>query len=547
MRSGNTLQRGICALILSAFVLLSGGNALSQGLPPQKEPLVALSGHLPPVIAQANAIAPTDAEEQVPLALTLPLRNEALLDEILTRLYDPNDPLYGHYLTSQQFRDNFAPTQADYNALAAFARAQGLSVTHSHSNRLLLNVSGPAAAVAQAFHVGLMRYRTANHTEFRAPTSEPQVPASIARVLSGVIGLDNAALWRPHGIRRNLSLLSLNPHTIGSGPFGGMSPSDIRTAYNLSGSTLTGAGQTLALFELDGFTQSDITTYENKFGLPNVPLQTVLVDNFSGQAGSGASEVTLDIELQIALASGVNKILIYEGPDTTSTGVVDTYNQIASDNLAKQISTSWGAPENQLSTSTLNSENAIFKQMAAQGQSLYAAAGDSGAYDDGFTLSVDDPASQPYVTGVGGTSLSTNGPGGSYLSETTWNAGSVRRGAGGGGISGFWPIPSYQSDLISTASLGSQTMRNVPDVSLNADPEAGYAIYFDGQWGVFGGTSCGSPLWAAFTALVNQQRTTNGAATLGFANLALYQIGDGTNYSSDFHDIADSSTNLRSE
>jgi kumamolisin len=334
------------------------------------------------------------------------------------------------------------------------------------------------------------------------------------------------------------------PH-LGSGPSGGYAPADIKTAYNLNSASLTGSGQTLGLFELDGYTASDITAYETYFSLPKVTLQNVLVDTAKGTAGSGADEVTLDIELQIALAPGASKILVYEGPNS-NTGVIDTYSRIASDNLAKSISTSWGEAEQYVTSSTLNSENATFQKMAAQGQTLYSAAGDSGAYDNGSTLSVDDPASQPYVTGVGGTSLTTNGAGGAWKSETTWNRGSVANGAGGGGISQVWSIPSYQSaaGVITTAAKASSTFRNVPDVALNADPYNGYSIYYQGQWTVYGGTSCAAPLWAAFTALVNQQRIAAGKSTLGFANPAIYAVGTGLDYATDFHDIADGSTNL---
>lgn len=264
----------------------------------------------------------------------------------------------------------------------------------------------------------------------------------------------------------------------------------------------------------------------------------MLVDGYSGAAGSGAGEVTLDIELQIALAPGVNKIYVYEGPNSNA-GVVDTYNKIATDNVAKSISTSWGLAENSNSSSTRNSENQAFQQMAAQGQSVFAAAGDSGAYDNGSTLSVDDPASQPYMTGVGGSSLTTTGAGGAWSAETTWNRGSVANGAGGGGVSTIWAKPSYQSTF-----GASSTYRNVPDVSLDADPYTGYAIYYNGAWNIYGGTSCAAPLWSAFVACVNQSRVAAAKGTLGFANTLLYQIGAGSRYSTDFHDVADNSTNL---
>jgi kumamolisin len=183
-------------------------------------------------------------------------------------------------------------------------------------------------------------------------------------------------------------------------------------------------------------------------------------------------------------------------------------------------------------------------QIAAQGQSFFAAAGDSGAFDNGSTLSVDDPGSQPYMTSVGGTTLTLNSDG-SYGKETSWavQGGSVKEG-GGGGISAVWPIPTWQQNLGTAANQGSTTMRMVPDVALDADPNSGYAIFSQGAWQEVGGTSCAAPLWAAFTALVNQQRAINGQGGLGFPNLSLYSDAESSAYTVNFHDIADGSANL---
>jgi kumamolisin len=354
-----------------------------------------------------------------------------------------------------------------------------------------------------------------------------------------VIGLDNAEVYHPHSYLRPVNWRSAEPMNIGTGPGGGMSPSDISTAYNLNSFDSKGSGQVLGLFQLDGYNASDIAEYEKYFGLPSVPLKNVLVGNVSGKAGSNAAEVTLDIELMVAMAPKASQIIVYEGPNTNS-GILSVFNRIATDNLAKQISTSWGATESLTNSSFLMSENAIFAQMAAQGQTIFAAAGDNGAYDNGSTLSVDDPAAQPFVVGVGGTRLYVNSNG-TRNRETTWNSGSAQNGAGGGGISALWGIPSYQQGV---STVASKTMRNVPDVAMNSDPNSGYAIYYGGKWSVFNGTSCAAPLWAGFTAIVNQKRAQSGGKTLGFASPALYQIGKGTNSKLSFYDIADGSTNL---
>lgn len=529
----------------SALALLGVTSAIAFSAPPDTH--VMLPGHLPTAaVASASALGRLSATAPVSLALTLPLRNEASLDDLLAGLSDPGDPRYEDYLTPAQFAASYSPTPADYAAVAAYAQSHGLTVTGTYTNRLVLDVVGPSSAVEAAFGVSLLQYRGADGHFFHAPDHEPIIPSFLAKKLKSVIGLENAEVWHPesHPAPPDANAFE-SPYQIGTGPSGGLQPTDIKTAYNLSGTTSTGSGQILGLFELAGYTASDITAYEGAFNLPAMPLQNVLVDGYSGAPGSGAAEVTLDIELQIALAPNATKVIIYEGPNTT-TGVIDTYNRIASDNAAKEISTSWGEAEQAETASTRTGEQTAFKQMAAQGQTIYAAAGDSGAYDyRRGKVAVDDPASQPYMCGVGGTSLTTVSPGGAYKSETTWNRGSASAGAGGGGISTVWSIPSYQIGVVSAASKGSATYRNVPDVSLDADPYTGYAIYYNGAWNIYGGTSCAAPLWAAFTALVNQQRVGAGKGLLGQANPAIYNLAKvPASYAADFHDIADGSTNL---
>jgi len=514
--------------------------------------LPRLSGHVPAAaIAHSHLLGRVASTQTVQLALTLSLRNQASLTDLIARQSKPGDPLYGHYLTPAEFTARFGPTESDYAAVAAAAKQRGLTVTGTHPNRLILDVSGPASSVEAAFSLHLQRYLNASGREFYAPDAGPALPAGLSGRVSGVVGLDNALRLHSH----------LHPALTaraGSGPMGGLTPTDIETAYSLPTTAgITGAGQTIALYELDGYTPSDVTAYESAYGLPAVPLQNILVDGATGTAGSGADEVTLDIELAQALAPGVSKILVYETPNTNATSqYLDGYNRIATDNLAKQISTSWGGAEDQSDSALLTGENPIFQEMAAQGQSVLAVTGDYGAYDDGSTLSVDDPASQPYVTGVGGTTLTTNGSGGTYAVESAWGlpynvndpnstGGGEFGEGGGGGFSTVWPAPSYQSALPSYQSAlpSAPAMRSVPDVALDSDPETGYSIYYGGSFTVYGGTSAAAPLWAGFTALVNQQRAAAGKAPIGFLNPPIYQIGASAAYTTNFHDVA-SGTNL---
>lgn len=500
---------------------------------------VRLSGHVPvKAISDAMFLYDLDHSTNLQMTFVLPLRNKEALEELVQRIYDPTDEEhYGKYLTLEKFTERFAPTEEDYQKVIAYAENLGLIIVETHSNRTLLKVSGSSKSVEQGFNLRMHGYQKHNGRTFYAPNNDPEVPASIASIIHGIIGLDNHALRRTYNRRREAkeelitsSYVSSNAYP--SGPGGGFAPKDLVTAYNLNTISANGSNQIIALFELGGYQESDINKYTSYFGLPAPKLKKILVD---GGAGGGIDpEVTLDIELAIALAPA-STIYVYEGPNSDQ-GVLHIYNQIATDNLAKQVSTSWGMNENFLSPTFLQAENAIFLQMAAHGQTVYAAAGDSGAYDaypSNSILVVDDPASQPYVVGVGGTRLTVNTGNGAYASESVWNEG-LGNGAGGGGISGFWPIPSWQKNV---STVTSKTQRNVPDVSLNADTNTGYSIYHGGKWVIYGGTSCAAPLWAAFTALVNQVRTAHQMPVLGFANPIFYSIGIGSSYIDNFHDV----------
>jgi hypothetical protein len=520
----------------SALALLPAIFISSLPMPTQADPLqMRLAGHTPrAVLAQAHLLGRVTPQETIDLALALPVHDQAGLTDLLHHLYTPGDPQAGHFLTPQEFTARFGPTPEEYAAVAAFAQQQGLTVTNTHPNRLLLDVSGPASVVESAFSVHLGRYQSPTGRIFRAPDSDPAIPISLAGHLVGVIGLDTAAVRRPH-LRR------IPAFGGGSSGNSGLTPANIKTAYGLQSFTANGAGQSIALFELDGYNSNDIRTYERAYGLPTTTLKNVLVDNAPGVTGNNSDEVTLDIEMAQALAPNISQIIVYETPNSPNSDApaLDCYAKIANDNLAKQVNTSWGSPETTVVQATLNSENAIFQQMASQGQSIVSASGDNGAYDDpNFpnTPNVDDPASQPYVTGIGGTKLTTSGAGG-YQSEEVWGnpsdtTFSPNGSGGGGGFSTVWPVPPYQTKIGSGFSG-----RSVPDVSFNSDPNTGYAIYYNGYWQTFGGTSCAAPLWAGLTALVNQQRTAQGFSPIGLLNTAIYQIAEGTRYSADFHDI----------
>ncbi len=469
------------------------------------------------VVTNATPVRHTSSWKRLNLSIGLPLRDREGLTNLLRQLYDPASTNYHRFLTPAQFAERFGPTEKDYQAVVSFAQARGLAVTAKHSNRTLVSVRGTVAAVERMFHVTINEYQHPKESRtFYAPNVEPSLDLNVPVLAVG--GLDDYII--PHPCLKLISSQATKPNLTGSGPSGAYLGYDYRSAY-VPGVPLTGSGQTVGLLEFDsGYYQSDITAYENLAGLPNVPVSTVLLDGYNGAAGSGNDEVSLDIEMAIAMAPGLKGVIVYEGSSTD-----DILNRMVTDNLAKQIGASW-------TYSIDASSEQAFLQMAAQGQSFFNASGDSDAYP----AAIDTPADDPNITIVGGTTLTTTGPGGAWAAETVWNWGS---GTGSsGGISTRYAIPSWQQGINMSASQGSTTMRNLPDVALTADNV--YVIYGGGRGGAFGGTSCATPLWAAFTALVNQLALTNGEPTVGFINPVVYGMGKGSNalsYPSLFHDV----------
>jgi subtilase family serine protease len=452
------------------------------------------------------------------LSIGLPLRNEQALNYLFEQLYDPTSPFYHQFLTSQEFADRFGPNESDYLALTSLLETNGLMVVGRHPNRLLLDVTGTVADIERVFATRLHLYHHPRENRlFYAPEVEPSIEQGVS--LLDISGLDNYVLPHPSALR-SMVPSSLTTPNIGSAPGGGFRGNDFRAAY-LPGVALSGAGQVLGLLEFDGYYNNDILTYETAARLSNVSLQNVLLNGFAGTPGANNAEVALDIEVAISLAPGLSSIVVYEGISANT-----VLNKMATENRAKQLSSSW--------TFGINSttEN-IFRQYALQGQSMFQASGDSGAYVGG----VDTPADDPNVTVVGGTELTTTGPAGTWVSESTWNWANTGAGANGsgGGISTSYPIPNYQKGIDMSSNQGSTTMRNIPDVAMAGDNV--WVVWNNGSKGTFAGTSVAAPLWAAFMALVNQQAVANGKATMGFLNPALYSIGTGTNYTSCFHDI----------
>ena len=481
-----------------------------------------LQGHVPSAVSNLTPVERLLASQRLALAIELPLRNREALAALLEEIYDPASTNYHRYLTPDQFAERFGPTEQDYQSVIAFATANGLTLTGTHPNRMLLDVTGAVADIEKALHVNLRVYQHPKEARtFYSPDAEPSLDLAVP--VLGISGLNNCSLPRPRLRATPLSQAASAGPNLGSAADGSYRGNDFRAAY-VPGSALTGSGQAVGLLEFDGYNVNDITYYETLAQLPRVTLYNVLINGFDGMpTGCGGEiEASLDIEMAISMAPGLDAVVVYEtGPFGNWH---DILNRMATDNWAKQLSCSWylpgGGPD--------PVADQIFQQMAAQGQSFFNASGDSGAYAG----HIDFPGGSPFIIEVGGTTLTTTGPGGSYLSETVWNDNSGK--ASGGGICTNYPIPSWQARVDMTANLGSATMRNAPDVALTADN-----IYVRANRKDYRavGTSCAAPLWAGFAALINQQAAASGRAAVGFINPAIYTLGLEASYTLGLHDI----------
>ena len=497
------------------------------------QPRVQVASGAP--IPATYSIVPVTINTTFDVALTQP--NKQALNDFITSLSDPASPNYRHYLTTQQFAQRFGATDTTVQAVSTYMKSFGLSITSLSAGRVLLHVSGSTNNIAHAFEANVVTVRSSSGDLGAQFTNHATLPQNIAQQIQGIYGLSTVVPKSRHLLHTSATSA---PSTCSSAQAGASSSSTTpnslggytlqqqATLYGFSGAYANGnvgTGQTIGVYELGTYNPADLNVFFNCYGLSPSITNT----NISGGATGGYSdEATLDIEEAAALAPGA-KIQVYTGPNSSSgSGPLDVYQAIADDNTATVVTTSWGDcevdPANNPST-----EQVIFQQMAAQGQTVLSASGDNGSSDcHGITTNapaVDDPSSQPYVTSVGGLSVNNISP----LSQTVWNS---NGGGGGGGVSQVWSRPTWQK---TTGATASQSMRMVPDLSVMADPNTGFIQYFTGSnsgvvvchrncssgWSSIGGTSIGSPLMSALVAVAAQ---ACGVSRLGFINPTLYQM-----------------------
>jgi Pro-kumamolisin, activation domain/IPT/TIG domain len=631
-RAGARRRRlAVRALIVSALVAVVAVLAVSAEAGTPKPPLASVQRAPKAPVGATTLGAPASSASQTGYVVLKP-RNEQALQSFIASVDKVHSSLYHQYLKAGQFESRFGPSSATVDTVRSQLDADGLKVTSVSGDGLLVGFSGTTANVESAFSTKLERYTSTAGITGEQTTKAISLPSNVASDVTAVIGLNTlvhpeADLVHPpksayagHAAAKTASFTHYtgapspcSDATVDAATYGGLTDDQIANAYgatSLYGAGDTGAGVDIGVYELEPYSSSDLQTFDDcYFGSSQgntmaSSVTDVAVDG--GQpSGPGSGESILDIEDVSAMAPGAH-IDVYEAPNTNA-GSLDEYARMVDDDTDQIITSSWGFCEQDLQLAdpgAQQAENYIFEQAAAQGQTVLSAAGDTGddtcnevrdvpPPGDQNPLSVDDPASQPYVLGVGGTTLQDADP--SNYDETVWNDG-AEWGGGGGGISESWAAPSWQQSLnyftaggystdlanaydYETSGAGSVSDQNltpnfctdsagadlptgtvcrgVPDVSAQADEFTGaVTIYMDseGGWSTIGGTSSATPIWAGMLALVDgstacsastaQFATSPTDATpeakpdIGFASPLLYAVAaNNTEYAESFHDV----------
>jgi subtilase family serine protease len=521
------------------------------------------------------------------LSVALEPRNEAALQAFIAAASISGTAQYHHYLAPGRFAAVFGPRSSTIAAVEAELRSLGINGAHTSPDRLFVEANTTAARVRAAFRVRMQRYRLPNGWAGFSNSQAPLVSGVLAsNAVTGILGLENLMRPQPLLVGHARLVHDRDPSTAttahnsraaaprkteASGPKACAAATSAATendsytdtqlaqAYKLSSLYADGAegkGQTVAIYELEPYSTSDLTAFQKCYA---TSVKVRNVSEFGGPGtGAGSGEAIMDIENVVALAPA-SQILVYQAPgDVSDSQYVTLFDDMVAPDTAKQLTTSWGLCELDSGSTVINSEYPVFQEAATYGETFYAAAGDDGSEDcleDGTSnakkLSVDDPGSDPYVVSVGGLRVESLTP-----TETVWNdhteaAGGDGDGAGGGGISAEWLMPTWQLGTGVINKFSSHTIcgasskyycREVPDVSADADPDVGgWVIYYQGSWqGGNGGTSAAAPLWAALTAVINSQCKTG---SVGFDAPRLYEVarhaGNFTDVTSGNNDYTD--------
>jgi len=425
-------------------------------------------------------------------------------------------------MSREELAESTGASDEDIAAVRSFAGKYGLEVTAVDKGRRAVSLRGTVQAVAEAFGAqGLQLFEHPTEGRYRGRSGPLTVPSELGDVITGVFGIDDRPQARAH-LRRSSGAAAAQSYT----------PLQVAAAYNFPSGT-NGSGQTAAILELGGgFSQTDLDSYFKSLGLTSPSVSAVSVDGGTNSPGTDPNddgEVMLDIEVLGSVARG-GKIVVYFAPNTDQ-GFIDALSTAVHDatNKPSVVSISWGGPEDSWTQQARTQMEQILTEGAAAGVTVTVASGDSGS-TDGVTdgkQHVDFPASAPHALGCGGTTLRIEN--GKIANETVWNE-LPNHGAGGGGISIEFAVPSYQSGIKMPTNVDTgKPGRGVPDVAGDADPETGYSVLVDGNQQTIGGTSAVAPLWAGLIVLLNASL----GKPVGFLQPQIYAASA----ASGFHDI----------
>lgn len=467
---------------------------------------------------------PVDGNERFEVSLIIRRPDEAGFQRHLATLAGALDTASSSGrplpMTREEYAQRFSAAPADLDQVRHFAQAHHLTVAHEDGCSRTVILSGTAQQFNDAFDVVLQHYEHGTG-HYRGRTGPVHLPAELTGVVTAVLGLDNRPQARAHFRFRP----PIHP-VKGESASRAYTPLDLAGLYDFPAGD--GTGQCVGIIELGGgYDNADLQTYFTKLGLQAPTVRAISVGGVKNSpskgGGSADGEVMLDIEIVGAIVPKA-RLAVYFAANSDQ-GFINAVNTAIHDsaNRPSVVSISWGGAESSWTAQSMDALNDALQSAAALGVTVCVASGDSGSGDgvaDGADH-VDFPASSPAALACGGTHLVAAGA--AIGEETVWNDGE-QGGAGGGGISAYFALPSWQDNLQAAHTGGQETTlakRGVPDVAGNASPQTGYEILVHGEWMVVGGTSAVAPLWAGLIARVN---TANGK-TLGYINPHLYAAG----------------------
>jgi subtilase family serine protease len=445
---------------------------------------VVIPDNIAPALQDAVFVSHSDPNSVVTVVVGLKLHNEAEFGDLLDRLYDSNSPDYHRWISPEDFFSKFSPSQSDVDAVRQHLESHGLTIKRISDNRVLVQATGRVSQIEEAFAININVYKLGAEIHF-SNDRNPSVPSSLRDIVESVTGLSSLETMH-HGSNFEEQPATSVVYT----------PLETATIYDFPsrlntfhGKTIyDGTGETIAIATAYTYLTSDVDYFWTYFSAIN---RTGTLTNIcvNGCTSTLDYEPTLDVEEAGAQAPGAN-LIVYEVPSNANSDFELLYSQIASDNSAQVVSTSWYACEINDGTSFMKTVDASFAQMATEGMTVFAISGDYGAYAcDTTYLNAAFPGTDPNVTAVGGTTLNATSQF-KYKSESAWTC-------SGGGASTYFAKPTWQAG----PGVPNNKKRDVPDVAFDADGNTGQYTYYDGVWYSGYGTSYGAPNMAGYWAL----------------------------------------------